>query len=730
MKLNLGAGGGGLNQRQQAAVEHGDGPVLVLAGAGAGKTRVLTQRAAYLMSQRRVSPSRILVVTFTNKAAREMKERLETLVGEARAQHLWTGTFHAICARLLRQEIERLEGGYQRRFAIYDPSDQEKLMKSVLNQLELDLTQYRPRQTLQRISRLKNQGLLPADYRRQDLDFSELSLARIYDIYQESLARNNALDFDDLLLLPLQLFKRHPDLLQRYQQHFQYILVDEYQDTNGVQFELLRLLAAPQQNLFVVGDVDQSIYSFRNADFQIILRFQQDYPGAALIKLEENYRSTEPILAAANRLIDHNRERFDKTLISVRGAGEPLRFHSARNEHQEADFVLAQLRKLVHSGGRHYGEICVLYRTNAQSRLFEERLVQQSIPHQIVGAFRFYERKEIKDLMAYLAVIYNPLDGINLKRILNTPKRGLGAKTLQQLEQAATRDGLSLWDALNTPAVLSSLPKRAQGTLTDFCGLLQGLRSFQGPLTELIEAIYLKTGYRDELAKDEDSFENREEYVQSFLQAAQDFVPSEPDALLGDFLQHLALISDVDRLQDQGRLVRLMTVHAAKGLEFPVVFVTGLEEGIFPHQRSMLAEDEGDDGPIEEERRLMYVAMTRAQDLLYLTRAQQRSQWGSPAYQEVSRFLEEIEAHLPEKVSTGSLLDGMGFAPEPELDELESLDASSLHNGDAVYHPDFGSGTVERVYVSGTRPIAIVNFPSGFGKRILDLRTAPLNKLS
>lgn len=718
-----------LNLAQNEAVSYGQGPVLVLAGAGAGKTRVLTHRAAHLLQVQKLSPSRLLVLTFTNKAAREMKNRLNTLVGEAASEKIWAGTFHSICARLLRYEIERLEAGYQRRFVIYDPNDQEKLMKEVLAQLDLDTTQHRPRGLLRQISALKNQGLQPADYRRRDLDFQELTLARVYAAYQEQLARHNALDFDDLLLLPLQLFQRFPDLLQRYQRHFEHILVDEYQDTNPVQFALLRQLAAPQQNLFVVGDVDQSIYSFRNADFQIILRFQQDFPQAALIKLETNYRSTRPILAAANTLIDHNRERFDKVLQAARGDGEAIRLHSARNEYQEADYVLAELQRLVRSGRYSYGDICVLYRTNAQSRLFEERLVQQRIPHQVVGAFRFYDRKEIKDLMAYLGVIYNPLDSLNLKRILNTPKRGLGAKSIQQLEQAAERDGLSLWDALLTPAILAAMPKRAQQPLQDFLNLMQRLRDFKGSLAELIQALYTESGYREELTKDEESFEDRDTYVRSFIQAAEDFMAPDPETLLGDFLQHLALISDVDRLQESGQLVRLMTVHAAKGLEFPVVFVTGLEEGVFPHVRSILAEENDDDGPIEEERRLMYVAMTRAEDLLYLTHAQYRMQRGESTYQEISRFLEEIEAHLDQKVSQSSVFDRPLSAQIPTPAASSATALEDLSPGDAVYHPDFGSGSVEKVYVSGSRPIAIVAFPGGFGKRILDLRSAPLQRL-
>lgn len=716
-----------LNPNQQTAVQFGPGPVLVLAGAGAGKTRVLTYRVAHLIQQKKVSPARILVMTFTNKAAREMKERLVSLIGTADTSRIWAGTFHSICVRLLRQEAEAV--GYTRRFVIYDSQDQEKLMREILRELDLDPTQYRPRNMLKQVSGLKNQGLSPAAFRQGDLEFHEMTLARVYERYQEQIARHNAMDFDDLLLVTLQMLQRHPHLLKRYQQHFQYVLVDEYQDTNSVQFELLRLLSAPQQNVFAVGDVDQSIYSFRHADFQIILRFQQDYEGASVIKLEHNYRSTTAILEAANTLIAHNRDRFEKVLISTRGAGEKLKLHQAQNEYKEADFVLAQIRKQQSLGQFDYGDVCVLYRTNAQSRLFEERLVQNNIPHQVVGAFRFYDRKEIKDLMAYLSVIYNPLDNLNFKRILNTPKRGMGAKSQLSLSHASEREGLSIWDVVQVPEVLATLPKRVQPVISKLMDWLKQLQDFQGSLAELIQDIYLQSGYQAELAKDDDTFEERSHYVQQFIQAARDFVPQSPETALGDFLEHLALLSDVDHLKSSGRLIRLMTVHAAKGLEFPVVFVTGLEEGVFPHQRAIVAEDDGQDGPIEEERRLMYVAMTRAQERLYLSSAKCRSLHGQTHYQEMSRFLEEIEPHLPADTIQKSVLDAEpmfdSFVPEPE-----SGDLADLQKGESVYHPEFGNGTVEKVYSSGNRPIAIVHFPQGFGKRILDLRNAPLQRLS
>lgn len=718
-----------LNPSQQAAVAFNTGPLLVLAGAGAGKTRVLTQRVHHLIQHHRVHPSRILVVTFTNKAAREMKSRLEQLLGEKTVQKVWMGTFHGVCLRLLRQEIERL--GYARHFVIYDPTDQEKFMKTVMAQLDLDPRETRPRQWLKKISGLKSQGLLPVDYRKQDLEFHELTLLKLYETYQEQMALHNALDFDDLLLLTLQLLKRFPDLQERYGNHFQYVLIDEYQDTNPLQFEVMRLLAQPQNNIFVVGDVDQSIYSFRHADFQIILRFQNDYANAACIKLQENYRSTRAILEAANTLIEHNRDRFDKVLIGTRGQGSPINLKKVANEYQEADFVIAEIRKLQQFGQYDYGDMCVLYRTNAQSRLFEERLVQGHIPHQVLGAFRFYERKEIKDLMAYLSVLYNPLDTLNLRRIINTPKRGLGIKTLQNLDREAERQDQTLWDALSNTTVLEGVSKKAQKTLIEWVTWLKKLRSESLPLATLIERIYLESGYEAELASDEESFESRDHNIQAFIQAAREFKTDTPEQELGDFLQHLALLSDVDSLKEKNQLVRLMTVHAAKGLEYPVVFVTGLEEGIFPHMRSIESENNGDDQPIEEERRLMYVAMTRAENELYLSCARKRMQHGEAHYQEASRFLEEIEAHLPKgnKSKSSDSFSSSSFSPLIPVPELIQDPVEVICAGDTVLHPDFGQGKVEKVYQSGSRSIAIIVFSDGYGKRILDLRTAPLQKV-
>jgi DNA helicase II / ATP-dependent DNA helicase PcrA len=722
-----------LNPNQKKAVQHPGGPMLVLAGAGAGKTRVLTQRVAHLIEKQKVTASRILVVTFTNKAAKEMKARLIELIGQAAVDRLWIGTFHSICGRLLRQEIHRL--GYTSSFVIYDTDDQEKLLREILNSLDLEPKQARSWQ--RRISGIKNRGLSPAEFRREAHDFQDLTLARIYDLYQERLARNNALDFDDLLMLTLRLLEEHVDLRERWQTHFLHLLVDEYQDTNRVQFNLLSLLAQKHRNIFVVGDVDQSIYSFRHADFQIILGFQADYKEAIVIKLEENYRSKKPILAAANTLIDHNRDRFDKTLLSTRGDGEPLQYYEAYNEYKEAEFVIRQIQRLQDQG-KSPGDICVLYRTNAQSRLFEEKLIQNRIPHQLIGAFRFYERKEIKDLLAYLRIIHNPLDDLSLKRLLNSPKRGIGAKTQQSLEHRAEREGLNFWDTLCNPASLMDAPPKARSALQVLMKWLQDLRA-KPPniIAELIQQVYVGSGYAEELRKgDPGEAEERESHVESLIQAAREYQDVVPDGTLGGFLEQITLMSDIDGLKEEGRLVTLMTIHAAKGLEFPVVFVTGLEEGVFPHSRSISAEETGEDGPIEEERRLMYVAMTRAEDLLYLTHAKQRTFYGAPQYQLASRFLEEIEDHLPasSKAETSEPLwqqPSLPLIPEREQREppQNQPQSQSLSQGCQVFHSQWGAGVVESITGKSDRKIVIVDFGSGIGKRILDLNSAPLERV-
>lgn len=636
-----------LNPSQKQAVEHLHGPALVLAGAGAGKTRVLTQRVAHLLDRNLVDPSRILVVTFTNKAAREMRERLAKLLGWQQVKQIWAGTFHAICCRILRQEIESLNLGYTGQFAIYDPKDQEKMMDLTIRSLNLDPKDYQASKLLQIVSRLKNSDLPPEAVSASD--FEDAFQLKVYRQYQETLRLNNAMDFDDILFLALRLLREQPDARHRLQQRFAQILVDEYQDTNTVQFELIRLLGDAHRNIFVVGDVDQSIYSFRHANFRIILRFQEDYPDARLIKLEENYRSTGRILAAANALIQRNSERFDKNLIATRGQGQPLRFVQTLNEDEESAWIVKQIKKLQEQEQIPFGSFAILYRTNAQSRIYEQRLIQYGVPYHVVGGFRFYDRREIKDLLSYLYVLQNPLDSLSLKRILNVPKRGLGAKAVEMLETSASFEGrgLTLWDAIQTERVTSQLPSsKAQEALQTLAWQLRQWRQAPMPVSELIERVYHESGYRAELEQEPDSKKrlDRQENVTALIQAALEYeAEAEDKTSLTGFLEKIALFSDTDNLKEQNQAVNLMTVHGAKGLEFPNVFIPAVEEGIFPHVRSILEES---NGAIEEERRLMYVAVTRAQDRLFMTFAGQRRNRRGVVNSRLSRFVLEMGEHL------------------------------------------------------------------------------------
>lgn len=715
-----------LSTIQQEAANHKNGPLLVLAGAGSGKTRVLTHRINHLISEYNVRPYRILVVTFTNKAAKEMKFRLENLIGTEFTSQLWIGTFHSICSRILRREIEAL--GYQRSFVIYDPKDQKKAMNETLKQLDLDIKKYRPAHMLNKVSEYKNKGLTVHQVHTRSSNFLDERYAQIYENYQSRLKLNNALDFDDLLLLTLELLRNDGHVLKHYQQQFQYLLVDEYQDTNNVQFELIKYLGQKHRNIFVVGDVDQSIYSFRNADFRIILRFQEDFRDAMVIKLEENYRSTPQILQAANAVIRHNQERFPKKLRATRNSGEGVRFYQARDEYDEVRYIIRQIERLVCDHGCNYGDIGVLYRTNAQSRVFEEALIQVGIPHQLVGSFRFYERKEVKDILAYLQVIYNPVDSLNLKRVMNVPKRGLGAKTMEKLEAQTIDKGLCIWDGLEDEFVLTHLPKKAQKTLRTFAQWIKELRNKSMTPAQLIETIVIESGYEQELAKGGASeAEDRMANIGSLVQAAHEFeyIAENPEDL-GEFLNHVSLVSDIDHLKSEGQLLTLMTVHSAKGLEFPTVFVSGLEEGLFPHFRSLQEEDRGNDAPIEEERRLMYVALTRAQDHLFLSSAHKRSINGYPQGQMSSRFLKEIPEEALEE--SGHLIRKKKslFTPSPMVSKQANL---SLSTGDHVNHEQFGQGEIIKIMDTGGRKIAIIHFPGQVGKRVLDLSLAPLSKV-
>lgn len=755
-----------LNPHQKRAIEHPGGPILVLAGAGAGKTSVLTQRIARLCQQG-VSPDRILVVTFTNKAAKEMKERLAQLLGQDAVKSIWAGTFHSICGRILRQYIEQLNLGYTAQFVIYDPRDQEKLMDQVIRSLNLDPKEYKVSQLLHKVGKYKSVGLDPDALSDLEDPFD----SRIYKQYQRLLRQNNAVDFDDMLFLTLRLLQQVPEALTTLQQRFEHILVDEYQDTNMVQFELIKLLGGYWRNIFVVGDVDQSIYSFRHADFRIILRFQQDYPDATLIKLEENYRSTARIIAAANQLIRQNQERFEKTLIPTRGPGEPIHFYVAQHEDEEANFIVQQIQRLKAQENLNWSDFAILYRTNAQSRIFEQKLVSANMPYHVVGGFRFYDRREIKDLLAYLHVIANPRDSLSLRRILNVPKRGLGPKALETLETFASIEGrgLTLWQAIQENSVTCQLSSQGQEALEAFVQLIQHLQAVSRPVGELLERVYVESGYEAELESeaDEKVRQNRRENVQALIQAAIDYEKkSEDPTNLQGFLEEIALVADSDPKQE-AKAIRLMTVHSAKGLEFPVVFIPGVEENIFPHARALC---EGESA-IEEERRLMYVALTRARNRLFLTYCKARRNKRASLSHRLSRFMLEIHEHvripadilaaarqyeyeqrlkkmnnkgfkdLPKRLSALAEQDippqGTPQYPSPQQVSSTALAVSqttraskghqktsfAIQAGDRVLHSQWGIGKVQKV----VDRLASISF--GGQVRILDLRKATLQKI-
>ena len=637
-----------LNPSQQEAVEHRYGPALVLAGAGAGKTSVLTQRVATLLKYGVTRPENMLVVTFTNKAAKEMKERLAKLLSWGVVKKISAGTFHSICCRILRLHIEALNMGYTRTFVIYDPKDQEKTMDIAIRSMNLDPKDYQAYQMLQMVGKFKNAGIEPDAIPSGSVD--DPFHIRVYKQYQLALRQNNAMDFDDLLFLTLRLLRENEAVRSELQLRYEQILVDEYQDTNSVQFELIHTLAQHHRNVFVVGDVDQSIYSFRHANFRIILRFQEDYPDARLIKLEENYRSTGAILEAANDLIQHNTERFEKTLIPTRGQGKPIRFHQAPNEDEEAFFIVKQIQRLNEQDELPFGSFAILYRTNAMSRIYEQKLIQNAVPYHVVGGFRFYDRREIKDLLGYLNVIHNPFDSLSLKRILNTPKRGLGDKAVETLETSASFEGrgLTLWEALQTDRVVDQLTSsKATDAVRWLVQWLKQLRREKPTISTLLERIYNESGYRAEIDNDPDSKkrQDRHENVAALIQAAIEYEnDAEDKSDLTGFLEKIALYSDTDNLKSKNQAVNLMTVHAAKGLEFPVVFIPAVEEGTFPHIRSLMEADP--ERAIEEERRLMYVALTRAKNRLFLTCAGQRRNKRATTHQKISRFMVEIAHHL------------------------------------------------------------------------------------
>lgn len=737
-----------LNPVQREAVLHGDGPLLLFAGAGSGKTRVLTHRVAYLISARDVSPRHILAVTFTNKAAQEMNERINRLVGENVAKHLWVGTFHALCARLLREFGEKI--GLERDFVVYDDSDQMTLMRECLRQLNIDEKKFAPRAILSRISHAKEKLVTPEQWSQHFGGFFDDVCGRVYPVYRDKLRQNNALDFDDLLTEAVRLLHERADVLERLQNRFRYLLVDEYQDVNHVQYTLLKLIADRHRNICVVGDDDQSVYGWRGANVELILKFELDYPDAKVLKLEQNYRSTQIILEAAYGVVRNNRGRKDKKLWTENDTGVPLMKYEAENEQEEAVWVAQRIRDEVKRGGRKWSDFAILYRTNAQSRMLEETLRNWYTPYKIVGGVRFYERKEIKDILSYLRVVANPADSVSLRRILNVPARGIGATTLAALEEETLLSGRSYWDVLQDIGQLSTIQSRTRARLAEFATLIATLRGERDTLTvtELTQKVLDRTGYRQAL-EEENSIEaqSRLENIGELINVTTQFERETETPTLSAFLEQVSLVSDIDSLDANVEAVTMMTLHAAKGLEFAVVFLAGMEEGIFPHVRSMESDKE-----LEEERRLCYVGITRAKEELYLTCANRRTTFGNVSFNPPSRFLREIPGELfhDSKARGGRGPVVSSFDPDedeqtrrspkpaarklwtegpisPRDGQLAAM-ASGYKVGQKVKHATFGVGVVLKVTGEGDNTQLEVAFPNVGPKKLL-LAYAKLDKV-
>lgn len=727
----------GMNPEQAEAVKHTDGPLLIMAGAGSGKTRVLTHRVAYLMAAKQVAPWNILAITFTNKAAREMKDRIARLVGGV-AEDIWISTFHSMCVRILRRDIDRIR--YDRSFSILDASDQLTAIKQVLKELNLDPKKYEPRTLLGMISNHKNELRTAKDAAALvGSNPYERIISDVYTAYEKKLKQNNVLDFDDLIMKTIHLFQEAPDVLAFYQKKFKYIHVDEYQDTNRAQYTLVKLLAQAHENLCVVGDSDQSIYRWRGADIANILTFEKDYPSAHVILLEQNYRSTKRILEAANSVIQNNASRKEKNLWTENDEGEKLLLHVASDDRDEAFFIMNQMKELKMEG-MDYGQMAVLYRTNAQSRGLEEMLLKSNIPYKMVGGTKFYERKEIKDVLAYLRLIANPDEDISFVRIVNEPKRGIGAATIDKLGDFADMQGVSLMDAIRD-IELSGIAPRTATKLVDFRQMMMDLRQMADYLSisELVEEVLKKTGY-EEMLKIEKTLEaeSRLENLQEFLSVAQNFEKESDEQTLVAFLTDLTLVSDLDSLDevDESHQVTLMTLHSAKGLEFPVVFLIGMEEGLFPHSRALNDEEE-----MEEERRLAYVGITRAEKRLYLTRAQSRMLYGRFQNNPESRFLHELPETLLERSgkarkpmpwnpveSPGKLpVNGFSSKPKPKLAQSSGAETVGWNVGDKANHKKWGQGTVVQTRGEGDQLEVDIAFPEVGIKRLL-AKFAPIEK--
>ncbi|WP_407933977.1 DNA helicase PcrA [Aquibacillus rhizosphaerae] len=733
----------GLNNRQREAVKHTEGPLLIMAGAGSGKTRVLTHRIAYLLGEKEVSPRSVLAITFTNKAAREMKDRVYNLVGPEGAS-IWVSTFHSMCVRILRRDIDRI--GINRNFSILDSGDQLTVIKNILKQKNIDPKKFEPRAMLGAISSAKNELITPEEYSKQVGNFYDQQVAQVFEAYQKTLRKNQSLDFDDLIMQTIQLFDRVPEVLEYYQRRFQYIHVDEYQDTNHAQYYLVKQLAARFKNLCVVGDSDQSIYRWRGADIQNILDFEKDYPNASVVLLEQNYRSTKSILDAANKVIDNNTGRKPKKLWTDNTEGAKLHYYQAATEQEEGLYVANKLEDFITSNTFNYKDVAVLYRTNAQSRSIEETFVKANIPYQIIGGTKFYDRKEIKDMLGYLRLIANPDDDLSFARVVNEPKRGVGKTSLDKLQAYAADHDISLYTAVQEVDFIG-VSAKATKSLAEFGNLIKNWTAQQEFLTatDMVDEVLKRTGYEQMLINERSiESQSRLENLEEFKTVTKHFEESSEDKTLLAFLTDLALIADIDRVDDDpfaDNKVTLMTLHSAKGLEFPVVFLIGMEENVFPHSRSIMDEEE-----MQEERRLAYVGITRAEKVLHLTHAKLRMLYGRTNMNPASRFIREIPKELIEGLeevnqTTSGSMSGSPIQQQPNPFAAPKRAAKKIQTksttggesigwqpGDKANHKKWGQGTVVKVNGQGEGLELDIAFPAPTGIKRLLAKFAPITK--
>ncbi|WP_445490029.1 DNA helicase PcrA [Niallia sp. 03133] len=730
----------GLNPEQKLAVKSTDGPLLIMAGAGSGKTRVLTQRIAYLMVEKGVNPYNILAITFTNKAAKEMRQRIRAVLGGA-SEDIWISTFHSMCVRILRKDIDRI--GYNRNFTILDTTDQQSVIKGILKDRNIDPKKNDPRAILASISSAKNELVTPEEFAKKAGDYFSQIVSDVYTEYQKRLRKNQALDFDDLIMQTIHLFQRVPEVLEYYQRKFQYIHVDEYQDTNKSQYSLVKQLASRFRNLCVVGDSDQSIYRWRGADIANILSFEKDYPNAKVVMLEQNYRSTKTILKAANKVIENNSGRKDKNLWTENEDGNKIYYYRADSEQSEAQFVIGKIQEFRRESSLNLSDIAILYRTNAQSRVMEEMLLKSNIEYSIVGGIKFYDRKEIKDTLAYLRLIANPDDDISLQRVINVPKRGIGSSSIDKIANFAAMHDMSMYQALDAVELIGLSPKITK-SVTEFRHLIRNYSEMKEYLsvTELVDEVIEKSGYI-EMLKAEKSIEaqSRLENIEEFMSVTKNFEDSNDDKSLIAFLTDLALVADIDKLDEDGNQadsVVLMTLHSAKGLEFPVVFLIGMEEGVFPHSRSLAEEAE-----MEEERRLAYVGITRAEKHLYLTNAQMRTLFGRTNMNPPSRFVKEIPEDLldgvmpqPRRSNTSSASSPFSRPAQQAVRKAVIRPAAASTGGEGIdwsvgdkaAHGKWGVGTVVSVKGEGDSKELDIAFPSPVGIKRLLAKFAPIQK--